>query len=204
MSIASERKPARPLKLRIHSWMRWLHTYISMLTMIVMLFFALTGISLNHPEWTWGSSQSEKKTQGTLPAKAINGEKVDWLQVVEYLRAHEGVHGAAGDMKVESGEGQLTFKAPGYDAACFFKVPSGTYDVSTTTTGLIGVLNEFHRGKDAGKAWGWLIDVTGVALSLISLTGIGMLFFLKKVRTPGLVLFAVGIILIVVMVKLAM
>ena len=38
----------RPLRLRIHSWLRWLHIYISMFTLLVVLFFAVTGITLNH------------------------------------------------------------------------------------------------------------------------------------------------------------
>ena len=40
----------RSLKGRVYATVRWLHVYISMLSFLAILFFAVTGITLNHPE----------------------------------------------------------------------------------------------------------------------------------------------------------
>jgi hypothetical protein len=33
------------------SWSRWIHVYLSMISFISLLFFAVTGLTLNHTEW---------------------------------------------------------------------------------------------------------------------------------------------------------
>ena len=37
----------RPLRLRVHSLLRWLHIYTSMVSLLVVLFFAATGLTLD-------------------------------------------------------------------------------------------------------------------------------------------------------------
>ena len=58
--------------------------------------------------------------------------------------------------------------------------------------GLFAVLNDLHKGRDSGKGWSWLIDVSAIFLTLISLSGLLMLFFLKKKRLNGLIIALVG------------
>jgi hypothetical protein len=50
---------------------RWLHVYLSMLCFIVVLFFAVTRITLNHAEWFDGK-QVENKYTGTVPVNWVN------------------------------------------------------------------------------------------------------------------------------------
>ena len=33
------------------AWMRWLHIYLSMLGFTALIFFSVTGITLNHADW---------------------------------------------------------------------------------------------------------------------------------------------------------
>lgn len=58
--------------------------------------------------------------------------------------------------------------------------------------GVFAVLNDLHKGRDSGKGWGWLIDISAVLLTLVSLTGLLMLLFLKKRRLSGLIITVVG------------
>ena len=37
--------------------MRWLHIYLSMFSLAVVLFFSVTGITLNHPDWFFGGAE---------------------------------------------------------------------------------------------------------------------------------------------------
>jgi hypothetical protein len=190
----------RPLRLRVHSVIKWLHVYISMFTMLLVLFFAITGITLNHPDWL--GAESSQDVAGTFPAGWKQGSEVDWLKVVEYLRAKHGLHGALADHRVDETEGSLTFKGPGYSADAFFDPAAGSYKMTIVQQGAVGVLNDLHRGRDAGVVWSRVVDISGVFLVLVALTGIGLLWYMKKMRRTGLTVMALGAIVAIVLMKL--
>jgi uncharacterized protein len=190
----------RPLRLRVHSLLRWLHIYTSMVSLLVVLFFAATGVTLNHPDWLAGERTDE--VTGTLPATWKTAKGIDWLVVAEHLRAANGVHGTVADRREDDREGSLTFRAPGYSADAFIDVRDGSYKLTTSYQGAVGVLNDLHRGRDAGSAWAWLIDASGVFLVFLSLTGLGLLFYLKKVRIKGLLVMTAGAALVIVLAKI--
>lgn len=167
--------------------------YTSMSCLIIVLFFAVTGITLNHPDWTFGLKDVSHKYEGVLPAGVISGDKVDWLKVVEQLRKDHPIRGVASEMRVDSGEGSLTFKSPGYDADCFFKIPSGKYELTTRTQGLVGIINDLHRGREGGPAWSFFIDLSGAVLFFIAATGLGIMFYLKKSRIATFILCGIGL-----------
>lgn len=192
----------RPLRLRVHTVLRWLHIYTSMVSLLIVLFFAATGVTLNHPGWLAGERTEE--VTGTLPAAWKTPQGIDWLVVDEHLRATRGVHGTVADRRADDREGALTFRAPGYSADCFIDVHDGSYRLTVSYQGAVGVLNDLHRGRDAGRAWAWLIDVAGVFLVLLSLTGLGLLWYLKKVRLKGLLTLVAGAVLVLALAKLAM
>ncbi len=181
---AGRRRPPNR-RARTYGWLRWLHIYTSMLSLLIVLFFALTGITLNHPEWTFGGAEKRQEVKGTLPANWRANGQVNWLAVVEYLRA-QGVHGVVDDYRSDAGQGSVSFKAPGYAADAFIELPSGKYTLTTDEQGALAVLNDLHRGRDAGGAWSWAVDLAGGFLALIALTGLGLLLFLKKIRLAAL------------------
>ena len=176
----------RTLGARAHVWLRWVHTYASMISLLVVLFFSVTGVTLNHPNWLFGTSTVRREVSGTLPAGWYKGNQVDWLLVAEELRAQQRVKGRAGDPRLSGGEATISFKAPGYGADAFINAKTGAYTMTINAQGAVAVLNDLHRGRDAGSAWSWLIDLSGGFLALVSLTGIGILLYLKKVRARAL------------------
>jgi hypothetical protein len=185
----------------VHSTLRWLHVYTSMVSLLVVLFFAVTGITLNHPDWLAGESTVDYA--GRLPAGWKSATGVDWLAVTEYLRREHGVRGSVEDHRVDDVEGSVTFKAPGYAADCFFQLADGSYRLTVAFQGTIGWLNDLHRGRDAGRTWAWLIDVSGVFLALLSVTGLGLLLYLRKLRLSALLTMLGGCALVVLLAKLA-
>jgi hypothetical protein len=172
-----------------------------MVSLLVVLFFAATGVTLNHPAWLAGERTDE--LTGTLPASWKTAQGIDWLVVAEHLRAVHGVHGTVAVRTADECQGALTFRAPGYSADCFIDIQHGTYRLTESYQGAVGVLNDLHRGRDAGSAWAWLVDVAGVFLVLLSLTGLGLLFYLRKVRASGLVTLAAGAALVVMLAMFA-
>lgn len=171
-----------------------------MVSLVAVLFFAATGVTLNHPDWL--AAESTRELTGTLPVAWKSTKGIDWLVVDEYLRSKEGVHGAVSDRNADNDQASITFKSPGYGADCFIKVADGTYRMTISYQGAIGVLNDLHRGRDAGRSWAWLIDVAGYFLVFLSLTGLGLLWYLKKVRLKGFATLLAGGALLVILAKL--
>ena len=177
---------------QLYSVLRWLHVYVSMLSFLTILFFAITGITLNHPEWTLGLTQTTEDFSGELPVSWRTGDVVAVLGVSEHLRAEHGVQGSLADYRLDEFEGSIAFRAPGYFADAFIDPDTGGYDLTVVQMGVVGVLNELHRGTDAGERWVWIIDIAGGLLALLAVTGLGLLLYLKKFRPSGLFAMAAG------------
>ena len=78
---------------------RWLHLYLSLFSFTVVLFFAATGLTLNHPDWFAGQVRTAQH-EGSLPA-AMLGDK---LAVAEALRKTWKLQGSVSDFRVEDAD----------------------------------------------------------------------------------------------------
>ncbi len=195
MSDATAAKPLpapAPWKRKSHFWLRWAHVYTSMISLIIVLFFGITGITLNHPDWTFGSDGTSSTVTGSLPDEAITDGDVEFLVVSEFLRNEHGVKGQVTNFGEDGTEGTISFKNPGYGAEVFFELDTGTYTLSENAQGWVTVMNDLHKGRDSNTAWRWVIDISGGLLVLISVTGLGIQFFLRKRRLSALTLSVVG------------
>jgi uncharacterized protein len=190
--IASKRRFV--WKKRSAALSRWLHLYLSMVCFLVVLFFAVTGLTLNHTEWFDGK-QVEKKYEGSLPAAWVNNQdtsSIKKMEIVEFIRKNYGIKGYVSDFFIEEEQCSVSFKGPGYSADAFINRKDGSLQLTELRMGVFAVLNDLHKGRDSGKGWAWLIDASAVLLTLVSLTGLLMLLFLKKRRLSGLIITLVG------------
>ncbi len=207
MNTESENKQtvrrARPLKLRVHHVLRWLHIYLSMISLLIVLFFSLTGVTLNHPEWSFGTRETKREVEGKFPTNWKNAGGPDWFVVAEYLRTTYNLRGQVKDNHSDDREGSLAFKAPGYSADCFFDTRTGGYTMSISSQGPLNLLNDLHRGRDTARAWNWTVDASAVILILVSLTGLGITFFLLKLRRSALIWAGVGCLLTWILMRIA-
>jgi len=182
------------LKRNTSNWSRWLHIYLSMFSFIILLFFAVTGITLNHTEW-FADQQKTTSMNGKLNLQWVSVKdtaRIAKLNIVEFLRNTHGIKGAVGEFSIDENQCTISFNGPGYTADAFVNREDGSYEVSETKTGIWGVLNDLHKGRDSGKTWGWLIDASAVLMVLVSMTGLIMLFFLKKKRVSGILIMVLG------------
>ncbi|GIW33867.1 PepSY-associated TM helix domain-containing protein [Meiothermus sp.] len=192
VEVAHSEKLSKPLRTRAYALARWLHLYASMLSLLAVLFFAATGITLNHPEWVWGTAQTTHTYSGTLPHNWQRDGQVDWLQTAEALRAAHGLKGRVSDTQANQQEASISFRGPAYAADAFIDRQDGSYTLKVVAQGPVAVLNDLHRGRDAGRAWAWLIDLSGGFLLLVALTGFGLSLFFRKTRTAALTVALIG------------
>jgi hypothetical protein len=199
-------KAAQPLahrvKRRTAIVSRWLHIYLSMVSFAVVLFFAVTGLTLNHAEAMAGEPKV-RELSGSLSATEMGAkEHPDTLAIVEHIRNTDTVHGAVSDLRVEDDQISFSFRGPGYSADTTVDRARGTYTIVETRSGFVAVINDLHKGRDTGKVWAWVIDGSAVLLTLVSLTGLLLIFFVYKKRTSGLVLAAVATLVCVLLYRL--
>jgi hypothetical protein len=164
-----------------------------MFCLAIVLFFSVTGITLNHPNWFVGELERRDDIEGEMDVRWLGtGDDVSKLEMVEHLRSRHGVRGAVADFSVDDRECAITFKGPGYSADAFIDRKTGRYRLTQTSHGLVAVLNDLHKGRDSGAAWSVVLDVSAGLLVLVSLTGLILLFYLKLRRRPGLITALVG------------
>lgn len=175
---------------------RWLHIYLSMVSFAIVLFFAVTGLTLNHPSWFGGDKQVESKATGTLNVKWVNNpdtNKIAKLEIVELMRNKHHVKGAVSEFRIDDSEVTVSFKGPAYSADAFIDREKGTYELSEIKMGIVAIMNDLHKGRDSGTGWSWVIDISAIFLTLVSITGLILMLFLKKKRVAGLVTAIIGL-----------
>ena len=185
---------AKELRKKIASSSRWLHIYLSMVSFFILLFFAVTGLTLNHTEW-FADQQVTKTFNGSLNKSWVSGKDsttIARLEIVEFVRKQHAIGGAVSEFTTDENQCAISFSGPGYSADVFVNKEDGSYEISETKTGLFGIINDLHKGRDSGNAWKWLIDISAILMTVVSLSGLVMLFFLKKKRLAGIILMIVG------------
>jgi hypothetical protein len=189
---------SRAVRRTVSSLSRWLHIYLSMGSFFIIFFFSVTGITLNHTEW-FEDQQKTTTVKGQINVKWVNSPdtlKIAKLEIVELLRNKHKITGAISEFVTDDYQCTISFNGPGYTADAFVNREDGTYSLTETRTGIFGIMNDLHKGRDSGKAWKWVIDISAGLMILVSLTGLVMLFFLKKKRVAGILVAIAGTILI--------
>lgn len=186
------RSVGRRLRIRTAAVLLWLHIYLSMFGLAAILFFSVTGLTLNHPDWFFAEAESAAQAEGRLDPLWLGRDRVDRLSVVEHLRSNHGVRGAVADFRADDPEVSVSFRGPGYGADAFIDRATGKYQLTQTYHGAVAVLNDLHKGRDTGPGWSVVIDAAAVVMTIVSLTGLGLLFLLRLRRMPGLLVALLG------------
>lgn len=173
------------LRLLFKKWSRLIHIYLSMLGLLAIVFFSITGIMLNHEEWFGFAEPRISKKEGTVPAALLTAP--DKLGIVEKLRKDLGATGALDSFDVRDDELALVFKSPGRRTEATIARADGHAEVSIETHGFAGRFVELHRGTEAGPAWRLVIDATAILLLLSSFTGLVLWLLVPKWRPLGIV-----------------
>ncbi|HSL86634.1 MAG TPA: PepSY-associated TM helix domain-containing protein [Bacteroidales bacterium] len=184
-----------------NSLIRWVHIYLSMFGFTALFFFAVTGITLNHPGWMLGKQKAERVTGTIDPAWADGGDITAEARdlIVEKIRNAHNIRARLTDFRIDDFECSVSFSGPGYNADAFIERSTGQYDLTVTSAGFIAVLNDLHKGSDTGTQWATVIDISAIIMILVSLTGFVMIFCLSKRKLPGLIVAAIGALTFIVL-----
>jgi len=176
------------------AWTRWIHLYLSMFSFAALFFFALTGITLNHPSWTENRQKVETMKGNVDPAWVAGTDtaSVKKSLIVEYVRDKHKVRGNLTEFRISEAECSVAFDGPGFTAYGMIDRSDGSYELVATSAGIIAAMNDLHKGSYTGSGWNAIIDVTAIILVIVSFTGFIMIFFMVRKRSRGLLVAGIG------------
>ncbi|WP_375749566.1 PepSY-associated TM helix domain-containing protein [Vibrio sp. HN007] len=180
-------------------WFRRIHIYVSMALLLITLFFAVTGITLNRPELFEQShpviTQYNLEVPTDVLFKHSNSFHPEKETLITFLRKETDVRGFPSDLDVYTtvdkgelieGEVSMDFKGPGYNATVFVDMVSKEAEIEVTEYGVVALLNDLHKGRNSGEYWKWFIDITALLMVLFVLTGVCLLLPKKKTLNVAL------------------
>lgn len=186
---------------QLHSW-HWISAAVSLVGMIL---FAVTGITLNHAASIPGNPVTVEQT-ATLPTPllqrlaAFPQETTDPVPdaVARWASQALKVEIAGKPTETTPEEVYVALAMPGGDGWVTIDRSNGETLHEKTTRGWIAYLNDLHKGRNAGSVWFWFIDVFAVACTLFALTGLGLMVLHAKGRPSTWPLAALGLLIPVV------
>ncbi|UUO22892.1 peptidase [Colwellia sp. M166] len=156
---------------------RLIHVYVSMALLTLLLFFSVTGITLNHPEW-FSSHQAQvvesELTIDTIAELALSdGQVTSEQQQVITSEIEQAFAVSLQNTKPELMSGELFYsiKQAGKSASIAVDLETGEAFFEQTHYGWWAVLNDLHKGRNTSNFWGWIIDFSSVLFIVFAITG---------------------------------
>lgn len=190
-AASAERKANKPKRRVGKFWLKQLHTWhwvSAAISLVGMLLFSITGITLNHAGSIGATPQVTARTaalpQALLPQLAAEQPEAAPLPVAVAAQVERLVgldaSGKPGEWSEE--EVYIAWPGPGSDAWISIDRATGAIESELTDRGWISYFNDLHKGRNSGSAWFWFIDVFAVACVVFTITGLLLLQLHAKHR----------------------
>ena len=183
---------------QLHQW----HWISAALSLVGMLLFAITGFTLNHAS----QIEAEPKVvslKATVPTELLadlakgpaEGKRPLPLLVEAWLdkAVDADIARRAGEWSQD--EVYIALARPGGDAWISIDRATGAVEHEKTTRGAVSLLNDLHKGRNAGAAWSWFIDIFAGACVVFTITGLILLQFHARARPLTWPLVAGGLVI---------
>ena len=192
-------------------WLRTLHQWhwiSAAVCLIGMLGFSVTGITLNH------AAKIEAKpvvvqVQDTVPAPLLarlaartEGNAELPAPLVRWLRERHDILADGRQAEWSEDEVYLSMPGPGRDAWLSIQKADGALEYERTERGTLALLNDLHKGRNAGTAWSWFIDLFAVACIVFTATGLFLLWLHGRQRRATWPLVGLGLLIPLLLVLL--
>ena len=181
---------------------RYVHGWLSAFAFLTLLFFSVTGLLLNHPEW-FEPAKTEQTTQLILPEsilKSIKQQENPSDTILNYVRQQQNVVGRYQSSEVMDNEVMIRLESPAGATDIWVMVDTGETEITQKPASTVSMLNDLHRGKNSGLAWSWLIDISAIIVIALSLVGYILFLSIKTRLVTHLVLTAASLALIILLI----
>lgn len=170
---------------QLHQW-HWISAAVSLAGMLA---FAVTGITLNHADRIEAKPVVVDR-KATLPPDLLallakgpeEGKRPLPVALEPFLDKAVGADVAGREGEWSADEVYVALARPGGDAWVSIDRATGAVEHEKTTRGAISLLNDLHKGRNAGAVWGWFIDIFAAACVIFAVTGLILLQFHARAR----------------------
>ena len=179
--------------------MRVLHIYSAMPVLLLMLFFAITGIYLNHPDWDKTRSH---KQQITVPAPSWLSNADNWennyqqhgLRLLQWLDAQHNIRATKFEIEWDQYDRLLilTLDSPAGNTVIETTIDDALIAIDQRQLSTLAMLNNVHRAKHTTGLWLYLSDASAVAMVLFCLSGFWLVVINRLQRKPAIAWFSGG------------
>lgn len=176
------------------------HGYLSAVAFVALIFFSLTGIFLNHPEWFAGEGAGPIERSLKIPNQSLVEalKQPDIPRVLAQSLAHlTKLRGAFQAGEIEDNRALIRMSGASGSSDITVNLETGEATIVIERAKLITIINELHRGTNSGRVWRVLIDVVAVLTLVISLIGYIIVFSLKVRLKNALLLTGFSMLLLV-------
>jgi uncharacterized protein len=184
---------------------RYVHGWLSAFAFIALFFFALTGFLLNHADW-FESSQDEQTQMLNLPPalqQKLIAQENPSEALLEFVREKTDVIGRYQSSEVMDHEVMIRLESPAGSTDVWAMLDSGEVEVTQKAATTVSLINDLHRGKNAGAAWSWVIDITAIVILLLSIAGYILFLSIKTRLVTHLLLTAMSLAAVMLLIWLA-
>ena len=181
---------------------RYVHGWLSAFAFLTLLFFSVSGLLLNHPEW-FEPTKTEQTTQLILPEsvlKSIKQQENPSDTILNYVRQQQNVVGRYQSSEVMDNEVMIRLESPAGATDIWVMADTGETEITQKPASTVSMLNDLHRGKNSGLAWSWLIDISAIIVIALSLVGYILFLSIKTRLVTHLVLTAASLALIILLI----
>jgi len=172
-----------------------LHAYISAFAFLTLIFFSFTGLLLDHPDWLQGRAK-ERDLKITLPAAEL-AAAVHAPSPAKALAAavarRAPLIGAFKSGDLDDGQANIQLEGVKGASTLLVDMRTGEADVTVTRATPTSVIEDLHRGKNAGLAWRGVIDISAILILAMSIIGYVLFFSLRFRLRTSLILTAVSL-----------
>ena len=179
------------MKQTLWRWARILHWTLGALILTTLTFFAATGYMLNHSAW-FDSEPAETQWEAKLPddltlpalsddpnapTPALSPKLTAWLAERSPYPMHTYT------LKAEPPQLILETRAPGSEASITIDSETRSVEYSGRKNGIISLLNNLHKGRNAPYLWHLYMDAFAILTVLVAASGLALLAYYREQRS---------------------
>lgn len=153
---------------------RLIHVYVSMALLTLLLFFSVTGITLNHPEWFTSHSPNVSESEWIIAPELLRDPPLSLSQLAVVTNEVErlaNVNLSNSNIESDSDEIYFSLKKAGTNSSLSIDVVTGEVFYQHTDYGWWALLNDLHKGRNTSFFWGLIIDLTSVLFIVFAISG---------------------------------
>jgi len=162
----------------MHEW-HWISSAVALLG---LLFFSVTGITLNHAASFESGQQEFRTVSHEIPPALVEemaaavrdygegeGEALESQRA--WIKSAFGIETAGRMGNWTADQVDFSMERPGGDAWIKLDLVRGMAEYHETDAGWMAYFNDLHKGRHTGTAWAWFIDLIAAACVIFAVTG---------------------------------